>query len=112
MCRGCAQFAFGDSRCLLVWCTWGPRHRHSERKKECGSAVHHAFRPDLSAVPPDDSLNRGQADAASGELLRTVEPLKCSEKLIHICHVKACSIVSYVVHVFTAVPVNVRGVFR
>jgi hypothetical protein len=32
--------------------------------------------PDATAVPPDDLLHRGQADAGAGKLVRAVQPLE------------------------------------
>ena len=75
-------------------------------------AIYRAFRPDLSSVPPYDALNRGKTDTASREFPRSVKALKRSEKLPHICHIKAYPIVAHVIDVLTGLAVNVRGGFR
>jgi hypothetical protein len=57
-----------------------------QRKGKRRSLIHRRVGPDPSSMTVDDPLHRSQADPASGELPRPVQPLKRTEELVGILH--------------------------
>src|SRR5450755_2866191 len=52
------------------------------------------FGPDAPAVPVDDALHGGEADAGALELELAVQPLKGAEELVGVLHVEAGAVVA------------------
>lgn len=56
---------------------------------------HSAFRPDPTAIPVDDPLHRGKADAGAREIVLGMQALKRAKQLLRQRHVEPRPIVVY-----------------
>ena len=54
-----------------------------------------ALGPNLAAVPINDPLDSGEADAGTGKLSRGVESSEGTKKLVGVSHVKAYAVIAH-----------------
>ena len=67
----------------------------AESEVEGGAAVDGRLGPNPAAVPVDDALDGGQADAGAGVLRRGVQPLEGREQHVGVGHVEAGAVIAY-----------------
>lgn len=86
-----------DSRTVGNRCTAEPNRESStvlrQGEIKSGSFAGRAAGPDLAAVPVDNLLDGGQADARSGKVNGVVQPLERRKEFAGSFHLKAGSIV-------------------
>lgn len=69
----------------------------AERKRETGPLVLSAFSPNAAAMPLDDTVDNGEADARAFEFLRLMEALEDLEKLVCVSLIEPDAIILDVV---------------
>src|SRR5690349_14632547 len=75
-----------------------------DRNVKGRAAVHRAFRPRPAAVPANDPLDVGQADARARELALAVQALKHAEQFAGVTRIEPHAVVANVNHVLIFTP--------
>ena len=73
-----------------------PRLRNTVQVKiKCCSLGHRAFRPNITTVPVDNSLDGCQSDAGPRKLVVRVKTLKRAKESFRVLHVESCAVVPH-----------------
>src|SRR3990170_8688002 len=98
-----ASAGLSSTRSMSTFSNSSIRASFRQRKIEGRARIHLALGPDPPAVPGDDPLHDGQADARALELLLAVQPLEHVEQLLVVAHVEPGAVVLHAVHALRAV---------
>src|SRR5262245_936115 len=73
---------------------WSLFSAHRKREVEGGPGILGTFRPRASAMPMNDALHVGQANAGAFKFTGPVQALKDAKQFVHVFHVESDAVVA------------------